>query len=240
MQNLLVNANQSVIAEPERDELLSKFSLIGDMSASIAHEVRNPMTTVRGLAQLLAAEHPEKASYYQLMIEEIDRANEMLSQFLSLSAHCLRRADKVAVDKVIEKVIHLLKPQMSAQGITVIADLMTETMVYGDEDRLKQMFYNILKNAVEASSPGDQILITSRVSKSRLYVCIIDQGTGIDSQLAEQIIDPFFTTKDNSAGLGLSVAYKIVRDHNGDLCFDSCLDLGSTVRVSLPLIKDQR
>lgn len=220
----------------ERSVLLSKFSMVGEMSASIAHEVRNPMTTVRGLAQLLSIEHPEKSGLYELMIEEIDRANQTLSQFLSLAQNTNPVPAEVEISVVLQRAIDMMYGVSLKQGVRVFTEPHPGIRVFGDEEKLTQVFMNILENALEASRQGDTVEVVTEIVDHCVWVKFTDQGCGIEDCIAPHIMEPFFTTKDSSPGLGLSVAYKIIQDHNGDLHIDSRVNEGTTVSVSLPLL----
>lgn len=224
-------------AEDEKNKLLSKFSLIGEMSTTIAHEIRNPMTTVRGLAQLLKEEYPEKQAYFDLMIDEIDRANTTITEFLNLAQNRLTRKEKLYLSPLLGVVIDLMQAEAVARGVNLIPCFsVKDAMVYIDSEQIKQAFMNILKNALEASKMGDSVLVKVTQDNERVYVEFKDEGSGVEAKHLSHVFEPFFTTKENSAGLGLSVSFKIIRDHGGDMFITSALNEGTTVRVSLPII----
>lgn len=220
----------------ERSLLLSKLSLIGEMSSYIAHEVRNPMTTVRGMAQLLAMEHPEKSEYYELMIEEIDRADEVLKEFLCLANNSPLTLTNVMINDVLRRAIDLLYSQALQQNLHIYTALSDDVCLFADEGKLTQVFMHILKNGIEASPKGGSVFVLSRCRDKYVKVRIIDEGIGINGSLIEGIMDPFFTTKEGNPGLGLSVAFKTVEDHGGKIEIDSMPGKGTIVEVSLPLI----
>ncbi|NLB89017.1 MAG: hypothetical protein GX790_07315, partial [Syntrophomonadaceae bacterium] len=137
-------------AQEEKNKLLSKFSLIGEMSTTIAHEIRNPMTTVRGLAQLLKEEYPEKKSYFDLMIDEIDRANTTITEFLNLAQNRLTRKEKLNLAPLLGVVIDLMQAEAVARGVNLIPNFSKkDVLVYIDSEQIKQAFMNILQNALE-------------------------------------------------------------------------------------------
>lgn len=220
----------------ERDLLLSKLSLIGEMSSCIAHGVRNPMTTVRGMAQLLAMEYPENSGYYELMIEEIDQADEMLKEFLCLAKNSNLTRTKVMLNHVLRRSVDLIYRQAIEHNLHICTSLSDDACLLADEEKLMQVFMHILKNAIEASPKGSNVFVLSRCGEKYAKVRIVDEGMGIDGSLLERIIDPFFTTKESNPGLGLSVAYKIVEDHSGKLKIDSSPGNGTIVEVTLPLL----
>ena len=224
-------------AEQEVNVLLSKFSLIGEMSASIAHEVRNPMTTVKGIAQLLEMEHPEKAEYYQLMAEEVNRANEILTDFLSLSKQYYCPPAQVNLKEILKRTVDLLYAEILHHAVKILCKFKPDIWVFGDEERLRQAFLNILINAVEASQPGNTITIKTWLEEQTACLTISDQGVGMAESIIPNIMEPFFTTKERNTGLGLSVSYKIIKDHGGDISINSRLDHGTTVEIRLPAVK---
>lgn len=215
--------------------LLSKLSLAGEMSTSIAHEVRNPMTTVRGLAQLLAMEHPEKLGYYQLMIEEIDRADQVLSEFLCLAKNSPITFTEVMLNDVLQRAVDILYSQALQQDIHLHVNLGANACLHADESKLILVFMHILKNAIEASHPGGNIFIQSRSGCNNVQVRIVDEGIGIKESIYHKIMEPFFTTKEGNPGLGLSVAYRIVEDHGGRLVINSLANIGTIVEVDFPI-----
>lgn len=223
------------VTQESNDVLLSKLSLVGEMSSYIAHEVRNPMTTVRGLAQLLAIEHPEKSGFYELMIEEIDQADEVLKEFLCLAENSPMTLNRVMLKDILSRATGLLLGQVRQRDLNLYVSLNNDVCLYADEDQLVQVFMHILKNSIEASPEGSSIFILSRYSSQRVQVKIVDKGSGIKKPILDRIMEPFFTTKDANTGLGLPVAYKIIRDHGGKLKINSNPDKGTIVEVILPL-----
>ncbi len=223
------------VDQPSNDVLLSKLSLVGEMSSCIAHEVRNPMTTVRGLAQLLAIEHPEKSSYYELMISEIDQADEVLKEFLCLAKNSPITLNLVMLKDILSRAVAPLLGQVRQRDLNLYVSLNNDVFLYADEDQLVQVFVNILRNSIEASSEGSSIFILSRYSSQHVQVKIVDKGGGINEPILDRIMEPFFTTKEANTGLGLTVAYKIIQDHGGGLKINSNPDKGTSVEVILPL-----
>ncbi|MDD3889178.1 MAG: HAMP domain-containing sensor histidine kinase [Syntrophomonadaceae bacterium] len=228
----------SKVAAKEKNILLNKFALIGEMSKSIAHEVRNPMTTVKGLAQLLSSENPQNRKYYNLMIEEIDRANKIISDFLSLSADSFACNEIFSITELLDGIIDLTYRRIVKQKVNIILNVDLESIeIFGNREQLKQAFINILNNALDVSVPGNTIKINVGIMDEQVFISFIDQGPGIDDITIDHIIEPFFTTKDNNAGLGLSVSYKIIKDHGGEIMINSQLDKGTTIEICLPLVQ---
>jgi signal transduction histidine kinase len=218
----------------QEQDLLKKLSLIGEMSSYIAHEVRNPMTTVRGMAQLLAMEHPEKSSYYQLMIEEIDQADEVLKEFLYLARNSPLTLTQVRLNDIVYRAVDLLYSQAVKKNLHIGISLTDNVYVYADEEKLIQVFMHVLRNAIEASRKDGSIFILSRCIDKWVRVKIIDEGIGMNGSLLKKVVEPFFTTKEEKHGLGLPVAYKIIEDHGGQLEIASRPGKGTVLEICLP------
>ncbi|HZK43124.1 MAG TPA: PAS domain S-box protein [Syntrophomonadaceae bacterium] len=227
--------------QDEKSKLLSKFTIIGEMANSIAHEVRNPMTTVRGLAQLLKEEDNTNESYFELMIDEIDRANITITEFLKLATNRLTRKEVVHLESVFDVVINLMYAEASSRGINIVSEylLKEDVYLYIDKEQIKQALINILQNALEASHMGDTILIKISQEDENVVIEFKDEGTGVEAEYINNIMEPFFTTKDENAGLGLSVSYKIIRDHGGDMIISSGVKEGTLVKVNIPKLSEE-
>jgi len=225
----------NLLGQSSNDQLLNKLSLVGDMSSCIAHGIRNPLTAVRGFAQLLAIDHPEKSSYYELMIEEIDQADELLKEFLCLAQNSPMSLKRVLLGDILRRAAGLLFSQVKQKDLNLYVSLNNDVFLYADEDQLVQVFVHLLKNALEASPEGGCIFVLSGYSSQRVRVKIIDRGSGIEEPILDRIMEPFFTTKEANIGLGMAIAYKIIRDHGGELKINSSPDTGTIVEVILPL-----
>lgn len=198
---------------------LDRLNLVGEMAAGIGHEVRNPMTTVRGFLQLLGrkkdcAQHKE---FFELMIEELDRANSIITEFLSL-------AKNKAVEKRVmnlNQIVKTLSPLIEAEALKTdnpykvelgnISDLLL------DEKEIRQIILNLVRNGLEAMSSGGDLTIRTYADGDEVVLSVRDQGKGIEPDVLERIGTPFFTTKDNGTGLGLAVCYSIAARHNATI-----------------------
>jgi signal transduction histidine kinase len=202
---------------------LSKLNLIGEMAAGIAHEIRNPITTVRGFLQLLGGEkeYSHKKEYFNLMIEELDRANSIITEFLSLAK------DKVLDFKTqnLNYIIKQLYPLIAADAIVndkyIELELSEIPNLLLDEKEIRQLIFNLVRNGLEAMTSGGYLKIKTFVDGDKVTLSVIDQGKGIDSQLLDRIGTPFFTTKDNGTGLGLATCYSIAARHNASIKIDT-------------------
>jgi signal transduction histidine kinase len=195
---------------------LERLNLVGEMAAGIGHEIRNPMTAVRGLLQILSKKenNAKYKEYYSLMIEELDRANSIITEFLSLAKN------KPVQFKMqnLNKIINTIMPLISADAI--IADKRVETDLNNipdlnlDEKEIRQLLFNLVRNGLEETSPHGKIIIKTCENAEEVVLSVSDQGKGIEPDILKKIGTPFITTKENGTGLGLAVCYSIAARHN--------------------------
>ncbi|MDZ5608317.1 ATP-binding protein [Bacillus pseudomycoides] len=223
----------------ERDA--EKLALAGRIAAGIAHEVRNPLTTVRGYLQFLqeSVSPSNKELFQNLLIPELDRANSIITKFLSISkAHKFKREPFPINTFLREYIQQLLASEVFLHNISIEYKLSLELediLVNIDRHELIQVFLNLFQNAVDAKSDKPlSIQITSHRLDNFARITFQDNGTGIPPAIQEYIFDPFFSTKDAGTGLGLSVTRKIIQNHNGTLKVSSN-ENGTTFIISIPL-----
>ncbi|MEI4620867.1 PAS domain-containing protein [Bacillus pfraonensis] len=225
----------------ERDA--EKLALAGRIAAGIAHEVRNPLTTVRGYLQFLqeGVSPSNKELFQNLLIPELDRANSIITKFLSISkAHEFKREPFPINTFLREYIQQLLASEVFLHNISIEYNLssdLEDILVNIDRHELVQVFLNLFQNAVDAKSDKPfSIRIASHRLDNFARITFQDNGTGIPPAIQEYIFDPFFSTKDAGTGLGLCVTKKIIQNHNGTLKVSSN-ENGTTFIISIPLTK---
>ncbi|MBO8158911.1 PAS domain S-box protein [Thermosyntropha sp.] len=222
-------------AEKEQNELFQRFAIIGDIAQSIAHEVRNPMTTVRGLAQMLAVDDPKNKDFYNMMIEEVDKADNIIHAFLRLSRDIITEKKETDINHLLDKALIVMRRELMMRGVNLVRKGSGDVCkVYVDIDQIEQVLINILRNALEASDSGSTITVETGREQNFIYIIFTDEGRGIDEDNLKRVIEPFFTTKDVNTGLGLSISYKIIKEHGGEIILDSKLNQGTRVKICLP------
>jgi len=220
----------------ERLRRTDKLSVVGELSASVAHEIRNPLTSLKGLVQLLQMEDEKHQLYYQIMIDELNRINHIVSELLLLAKPQQIKYTEADLQSILHDVISLLKTEASLHNIQIEFQVLSHpVMIECEPNQLKQLFINIVKNAIEASSAGDVVNITLQSADNNITVVVKDQGVGISKELLERIGEPFYSSKEKGTGLGMTVSFKIVQSHNGTIKFRSELDKGTEVIVQLPI-----
>ncbi|MGG5736490.1 MULTISPECIES: PAS domain-containing sensor histidine kinase [Bacillus cereus group] len=224
----------------ERDA--EKFSLAGRIAAGIAHEVRNPLTTVRGYLQFLqdSVSPSNKELFKSLLIPELDRANSIITKFLSISKTREFTREPFPINTFLREYIQqLLASEVFLHNISIDYEFSTEldgVLVNIDRHELVQVFLNLFQNAVDAQGEEPlSIQITSYRLDNFVRITFKDNGTGIPPAIQEYIFDPFFSTKDSGTGLGLSVTKKIIQNHNGTLKMSSNQN-GTTFTISIPIL----
>lgn len=198
---------------------LDRLHLIGEMAAGIGHEIRNPMTTVRGFLQMLENkdECAKYKEYYALMIEELDRANSIISEFLSLAKNKAVNLKAQNLNSIIEALSPLIIADAMVHDKFVKVELGNIPDILQDEKEIRQLILNLVRNGLEAMSPGGNLTIRTLTDDEDVVLSVQDQGKGIDPEVLEKIGTPFFTTKEQGTGLGLAVCYSIAARHNATI-----------------------
>lgn len=217
---------------------VEKLSIISQVSAGLAHEIRNPLTTIKGFMQLIKYEQwPESfRPYQQLILDEIQTIDHLLNNFILLTSPSAPRKERLNLVEAIPSMTETIQPMIHKQGVTLVLDFPPHSVyVMGDRDQLLQALLSILKNAIEVSPKGGKVIIRLTEEKPCVQISIIDNGPGIPENLRHRILDPFFTTHKGSTGLGLTIAQQIILTHHGKLHFsDSSSSSGTVVTIEFP------
>jgi two-component system, sporulation sensor kinase E len=220
-----------------------RLVILGQIAAATAHEIRNPLTSIKGFLQMIGDRLREKKqqkerSYIDLMLKEISRINNLIGEFLLLSRPRHARLGSVSLTRILKEILPIIKNEAILHNVDLKIErrLSSLPLVLADGELLKQVFLNLCKNAIEAMGEGGELTIRFRIEElaRKLVVHIIDAGPGISGQMMGKIFEPFFTTKENGTGLGLSVCRQIIHEIGGLIEVSSC-NMGTTFRVHLPL-----
>ena len=248
---LILVKNMSLIRElEERERPADHLKNLGAVTMGMAHEIRNPLGGIRGSAQLLRQEIKNKShqEYLDVVVSEVDRIDRMVKRIMDLTRPSDLRMESTNIHKVLEEILVLEKDTLTRKNgrFEQIYDPSLPP-IEADEDQLKQVFLNLIKNAIEASRKGSKVQIVTRVSsgfsvkaasspvpQQNIVVEIIDSGEGMTEETQKMLFSPFHTTKKKGSGLGLAISLKIVKDHNGKIKITSEKGLGTTVQVFLP------
>lgn len=217
---------------------LDKLAVAGQMAAAIAHEVRNPMTTIRGMIQFLGSTTSDEKlkEHSPLLIEELDRTNKIITDYLSMVKPDVPKFEKIRLETVLTDVVSLTVPYGSIHNVELTVSEIGPYLVFTDEQKLKQGLINIIKNGIEAiDNTGSIHLYKYKITKRNITIAIEDNGKGMTEKELEQIGLPFYTTKAKGTGLGMMVTYKLIQDMGGKLRYESELNEGTRVLLTLPL-----
>lgn len=193
---------------------LDCLNLIGEMAASISHEIRNPLTTVRGYLQMIGKKDTQFKNQFAIMIDELDRANDTITEFLSLAKNRHTERSNQKLNDIIESIRPLMEADAVSQGKSIITELLEDLPWTGlDDKEIRQLILNLVRNGLEAIEPGKRVYIRTYVEENKVVLAVQDEGKGIPSHILANLGMPFNTSKENGTGLGLSVCYRIVKRH---------------------------
>lgn len=207
----------------QETERLDRLNLVGQMAAAIGHEVRNPLTTTRGFLQLLSAEAglAEYLNHFELMIEELDHANMIISDFLSLARDRSTETEPLRLDVLLRKLQPLLLADAVQCNHEVEMELGEVAMIGASEREINQMVLNLVRNGMESMPGGGRIKVSLHMDKSDVVLAVRDEGTGIPPEAQEKIGRPFFTTKERGTGLGLATCYSIAGRYGAKIDYET-------------------
>lgn len=222
-----------------------KLAMLGKLSASIAHEIRNPLTAIRGFIQLLRPHLHQlgKEEYARIILAEIDRANDIIHEFLTSSKPSAPQVGLISVSALLKEVILLTESEALMKGCQILLHpLPSDLMISVDVKQVKQVVLNMIRNAMEAITDRmdhdtGRIEIAARREGAEVRIFISDNGKGMDILTLDRLFNPFFTTKENGTGLGLSVSDRIIKNHGGCISVSSQVNEGTQFVISLPLIQ---
>lgn len=233
---LFIDATERVKQEIELKRL-DNLHLVGQMAASLGHEIRNPLTVIRGFIQMASkrTEH-ESNSHFHMMLQEIDRINDILAEFLHLAKD--RSVEKCpgTLDTIVKQILPLLESESAIAGVELRHDLQASPELMLNSGDIKQMILNLHRNAIDACQDrGGMISIATGVdAKQRPFLRVKDTGCGISDDLIARLGTPFVSTKESGTGLGLSVCYSIASTHKAMIEVSSTVDEGTDVTVIFP------
>ncbi|MBP1760875.1 MAG: kinE 4 [Firmicutes bacterium] len=211
---------------------LDKLNVVGQMAAGIAHEIRNPMSTVRGFLQLLSInkEFHDYTSYFETMVEELDRANTIISGFLTMAKDKAIEAAEANLNNIIGSIAPLIQAEAIMHNKYVKLELGEIPNVMLIENDIRQLTLNLVRNGLEASAEGDGAIIRTFAAENKVVLSVQDNGKGINKDLLEKLGTPFLTTKENGTGLGLFICYNLAEKNNASIEIDTS-DNGTTFSV---------
>lgn len=231
---------QDITKRKVADDLLrksDKLSAVGRLAAGVAHEVRNPLTVLKGFAQMLNMSDSKNSHYYHLMLSEVNRIESILEEFLLLARPQETKFKTDDLCTILNQVVALMDTKAVMNKVDLKLELSEELLqLECDANQLKQVFINLIQNAIEAMPDGGTITIeASRQPHDTVKIRIRDQGCGIPADQIARLGEPFYTSKDKGTGLGLVVCFQIIEKHKGRIHIKSELNVGTTFDILLPV-----
>ncbi|RCW47455.1 ATP-binding protein [Paenibacillus prosopidis] len=224
-----------------RDEVgrMERLSLVGQMAASITHEIRNPMAVIRGFVQLIQERSPKSQhEYFRIVMEELDRANMIISDFLSLAQNRELTMELSSLHDIIEELIPLLNADANLRGQTIKVSFCNDLpLIMLNNREIKQLLLNIARNGMEAMGDKGVLRVSTSFNKDKVELRIADEGVGIPAEKMKHLFEPFFTTKTQGTGLGLPLCISIAERHNGRIDVESREGEGTTFIVTFYFAK---
>lgn len=235
----LAAANRSLSAAEAAVRRSDRLAALGQLSAGLAHELRNPLATMKGSAEMLArsvaAENDVAREVAGFISTEVDRTNALVTRFLEFARPLKLKLEPADVGQVLDRAIALVERDAPQYGATVYKNYSPDLPPFSfDAELMERVFYNLVLNAAQASAEDGAITVKTRPVDGGAEVSVIDRGQGIDPKIFDQIFNPFFTTKPEGSGLGLAIVSKIVDEHGGKMAVESEPGKGSVFRVYLP------
>ena len=224
-------------------ERSKRLAAVGSLAGGVAHEIRNPLSSLKGFATYFkerSTENPEAEQIAGIMIQEVDRLNRVVSQLLELSRPVKISPKALKLAAVIDTAVALVQPRAAAAGVEILLAVPDDLPpVPMDPERMHQVLLNLMLNAMDAMDDGGRLEVAVQAAGSHVEVRVSDSGRGILAADLSHVFDPYFTTKPTGTGLGLAIVHQIVEAHRGAVSIDSRPGSGTTVRLHLPLVREE-
>lgn len=214
---------------------LEKLALLGQLSAGLAHELRNPMQSVKGFVQFLF-ENQENNHFRDIVLSEIDRMDHLIHDFLLVTQPTAPKRNHTDLMGIVYDSVELMQSEATLHNVVMtVSTEFDELDVYVDQAQIKQVFINILKNAIEAVVDSGTVAVKVKaVEDQEVAIEVMDNGQGIPLAILGRLGEPFFSTKEGGTGLGLSISKRIIQEHKGSILFENKKS-GTKVTITLPL-----
>jgi two-component system sporulation sensor kinase A len=233
----IAGISEDITELKEKEELLrksDKLTVVGELAAGIAHEIRNPLTSIKGFVQLMKPDMDELHS--EIILSEMDRIESIITEFLVLAKpHQETVFQQRNVNDFIKQTITLLASEANLNNVQFETTLRNVPDILCEGNQIKQVIINVIKNAIESMLNGGTVSVeTGSYDEGYVFIKVTDQGAGISEERLARLGEPFYSNKEKGIGLGLMVSLKIIENHHGNITFESIVDVGTTVTVLLP------
>lgn len=232
---------ESIIKSDElRRELIEseKMKIVSVISASVAHEIRNPLTSVRGFIQLLTQSElntAKRLQYGSICLDELDRAQQIINDYLSLAKPHPEHLDKLDVGQELDYIGNVLSSYALLNNVEIVIDVEQDLYIMGERSKFRQSLINLAKNGVEAMQLGGQLFLTAKGRRNSVIVEIVDHGNGMTAEQIQRLGTPYFSNKEKGTGLGTMVSFNIIKNMTGKIRVDSEVEKGTQLTIVFPL-----
>ncbi len=224
-------------------ERSQQLSMLGQMAAGVAHEIKNPLASIKGAFEILcdkSTAQPDRDEFQGIVTKEIRRINNTVTDFLEFGRPRAARLEPLDFSSAVAASLRQIEPQLAASGISLVASVAPEICIEGDREKLHQVLLNLVLNAAEASSAGSTIDVQlARSERGKVVLTIRDHGKGIEPSELTKVMEPFYTTKTTGSGLGLAITNTIIANHHGKLAIHSKPGEGTTVVCEIPASREK-
>lgn len=240
----LADANRHLQEAEAAVRRSDRLAALGQLSAGLAHELRNPLGTIKAssemLSRSLSGENEVAREVAGFISSEVDRTNSLVTRFLEFARPLRLRPDPADIGQVLDRAIEQVKREAASSGVVVFKNYSPEIPPFAfDAELMERVFYNLVLNAVQATAAGGAVTVKTRIRvDGTAEIAVIDRGSGIDPKLLDTIFNPFVTSKPEGVGLGLAIVAKIVDEHGGKITVESEPAKGSIFRVYLPMARE--
>lgn len=233
-----LNENAILRTEMQKSE---KLNIVSELAASVAHEVRNPLTVVRGFIQLLeSTEDVKNKDYMRLVLAELDRAEQIISDYLNLARPQIEKKEHICLSAQLIEMTTLMSSFAAMQGVYLQVEISESLYTIGDKTKLKQAIMNVVKNGIEAIQGNKGYLKVTAIQKDETIVIRVkDSGVGMTKEQLARLGQPYYSLKEKGTGLGLMVTFSILQAHNGTLEYKSESGKGTEAIIILPAVRNK-
>lgn len=233
-----------IIGIEEQLRRAERLSALGELSAVLAHEIRNPLGSIKGTAEILKDDFrpgDRKYEFLEILVKETDRLNRVVEDFLHLARPVQTERERCDLMAELGEVVTLVSREAASRGVRLVLAPAELPAVRGDREKLRQAFLNLILNGVQATSRGGSLTVAAAAIPARdgappsVDISFADTGAGMEPDLLARIFEPFYTTKEGGTGLGLAITQKIVESHGGKIEVESAPGRGTTFKVRLPV-----
>ncbi len=212
-----------------------KMKTLGQLAASIAHEVRNPLTVVKGFLQMMRPhEQGKNAQYLEIALGELERTEAIINDYLYFAKPKLTKIESFSLSDMLQNVTTLFMPMATNNGVLLSSNLQGDIMIHTDRGQLQQALFNIIKNAVEATPSDGEVLLHLTGHDQHAQIVVMDNGKGMTKEQVSRIGTLFFTTKEVGTGIGTALAVRIIQSMNGVITYESEPGAGTKVTIKVP------